>query len=390
MSPEQAGTGSHQHLHPETHDGGPHHPEDAHHGHDHHGVDHHHDHPGADHQHDHPHEDHDHHHEHSHDDHGHHHATGFKGWLHEVFVPHSHDSADSVDDALESSAQGIRAVKISMVGLGATSVFQLAIVLISGSVALLADTVHNFSDALTAVPLWIAFMLGRRPASRTFTYGLGKAEDLAGLFIVAMIALSAVVAAVESIRRFFEPQPVHNLGWVLAAGLVGFAGNELVAIYRIRVGRRIGSAALLADGIHARTDGFTSLAVVAGVVGIWLGFPLADPIVGLVISVAIGVLLWGTVRDVGRRLLDGVDPSLTDRLAALVAETAPAGSSSRLRWSGHRLHAEITVPAAAGTHLGEFAAVAHELEAKARGALRNLGSVTVVPAVGSDPASDAR
>jgi cation diffusion facilitator family transporter len=369
MSPKQPDTGSHYHPHPEAHDGGPHRAEDAHHGHDHH-------------------QDHDHDHDHSHDDHDHHHATGLKGWLQKVFVPHSHDSADSVDDALETSSQGIRAVKISLLGLGVTAIFQLAIVLISGSVALLADTVHNFSDALTAVPLWIAFVLGRRPASRTFTYGLGKAEDLAGLFIVAMIALSAVVAAVESVRRFFEPQPVHNLGWVLAAGLVGFAGNELVAIYRIRVGRRIGSAALLADGIHARTDGFTSLAVVAGVIGVWLGFPLADPIVGLLISAAIGVLLWGTVRDVGRRLLDGVDPSLTDRLAAVVSEDAPEGSSSRLRWSGHRLHAEITIPATAGTHLGEFAAVAHDLETKARGALRNLGSVTVVPAVGGVPQRD--
>jgi cation diffusion facilitator family transporter len=369
MSPKQPDTGSHYHPHPEAHDGGPHRAEDAHHGHDHH-------------------QDHDHDHDHSHDDHDHHHATGLKGWLQKVFVPHSHDSADSVDDALESSSQGIRAVKNSLLGLGVTAIFQLAIVLISGSVALLADTVHNFSDALTAVPLWIAFVLGRRPASRTFTYGLGKAEDLAGLFIVAMIALSAVVAAVESVRRFFEPQPVHNLGWVLAAGLVGFAGNELVAIYRIRVGRRIGSAALLADGIHARTDGFTSLAVVAGVIGVWLGFPLADPIVGLLISAAIGVLLWGTVRDVGRRLLDGVDPSLTDRLAAVVSEDAPEGSSSRLRWSGHRLHAEITIPATAGTHLGEFAAVAHDLETKARGALRNLGSVTVVPAVGGVPQRD--
>lgn len=369
MSHGPADTGSHLHAHNEADDGGRHHSHDGHH---HDGGHAHHHHDGG----------------HSHGDHGHSHATGFKGWVKELFIPHSHDSADSVDDALESSAQGIRAVKVSLLGLGATSLFQLAIVLVSGSVALLADTVHNFSDALTAVPLWIAFVLGRRPASRTFTYGLGKAEDLAGLFIVAMIALSAVVAAVESIRRFFEPQPVHNLGWVLAAGLVGFAGNELVAVYRIRVGRRIGSAALLADGIHARTDGFTSLAVVAGVIGIWLGFPLADPIVGLLISAAIGVLLWGTVRDVGRRLLDGVDPALSDRLAALVTENAPAGSSSRLRWSGHRLHAEITVPADGDAHLGEFAAVAHSLEEKARGTLRNLGSVTVIPSVrsGNGPA----
>ena len=312
--------------------------------------------------------------------HPHTHAKGLKGWLQSVFVPHSHDAADSIDEALEASTQGIRAVKLSLFGLGATALFQLVIVLVSGSVALLADTVHNFSDALTAVPLWIAFLLGRRRATRTYTYGYGRAEDLAGLFIVAMIALSAVVAAVESIRRFFEPQPVNNLGWVLAAGLVGFAGNELVAIYRIRVGRRIGSAALVADGVHARTDGFTSLAVVAGVIGIWLGFPLADPIVGLLISVAIGVLLWGTVRDVGRRLMDGVDPELTERVEALIAEHSGSGGTARLRWSGHRLHVEITVPIPTDAHLVELASVTSNLEGGIRRALPHVGTVTIVPA----------
>lgn len=312
-------------------------------------------------------------------EHNHTHATGLKGWFQTVFVPHSHDAADSVDEALESSTQGIRAVKISLLGLGATALFQLVIVLISGSVALLADTVHNFSDALTAVPLWIAFLLGRRRATRTFTYGFGRAEDLAGLFIVAMIALSAVVAAVESIRRFFEPQPVHNLGWVLAAGLVGFAGNELVAIYRIRVGRRIGSAALVADGVHARTDGFTSLAVVAGVIGVWLGFPLADPIVGLLISVAIAVLLWGTLRDVGRRLMDGVDPGLTRKAEAVVAEHSRSGGTARLRWSGHRLHVEITVPIPSDAHLAELSSVTANLERGVRRALPHVGPVTIVP-----------
>jgi cation diffusion facilitator family transporter len=351
-------------------------PADAVHDHGHeHGHSHGHDHDGHDHGHAHDH-DHDHSHDHSHD-----HPTGLKGWLHEVFVPHSHDAADSIDDALESSAQGIRAVKVSLAGLGATSLFQLVIVLISGSVALLADTVHNFSDALTAVPLWIAFLLGRRKPTRTYPYGFGRAEDLAGLFIVAMIALSAVVAAVESIRRFFEPQPVQNLGWVLAAGLVGFAGNELVAIYRIRVGRRIGSAALIADGVHARTDGFTSLAVVAGVAGVWLGFPLADPLVGLLISVAIMVLLWGTVRDVGRRLMDGVDPALSDKLTAVAREHAD-GATSRLRWSGHRLHAEITVPVRPDAGMADVARLTAGLEQGAKTALPHLGSVTVVPRIG--------
>jgi len=192
--------------------------------------------------------------------HEHEHADGVKGFLLSIFRPHSHDTSGSVDSALEASSEGIRAVKISLTGLGVTAVAQLVVVLITGSVALLADTIHNFSDALTAIPLWIAFVLSRRAATRRYTYGYGRAEDLAGVFIVAMIALSSAVAGFESIRR-----------------LIGFAGNELVAIYRIRVGRRIGSAALVADGLHARTDGFTSLAVVFGAIGVLAGFPAGRP-----------------------------------------------------------------------------------------------------------------
>ena len=157
-------------------------------------------------------------------------------------IAHSHDHADSVDDALRDSAAGIRAVKISLVVLGVTAAAQLAIVAMSGSVALFADTVHNFSDALTAVPLWIAFSVSRRAATRRYTYGFGRVEDLAGLFVVAVIAISAVVAAVEAVRRLVDPVPLSHLGWVAAAGVVGFLGNEMVAVYRIRVGNRIGSA----------------------------------------------------------------------------------------------------------------------------------------------------
>jgi divalent metal cation (Fe/Co/Zn/Cd) transporter len=163
-------------------------------------------------------------------------------------VPHSHDAADSIDDALEASTQGVLALKISLFILLGTAILQLLVVIVSGSVALLADTIHNFSDALTAVPLWVAFVLARRSATRRYTYGFGRAEDLAGLFIVAVVALSAVLAAWQStIQRLINPQPLHNLWWVVAAGVVGFLGNEAVAIYRIRVGQRIGSAALVAD-----------------------------------------------------------------------------------------------------------------------------------------------
>lgn len=327
------------------------------------------------------------HHEHGHDhpddehrhDHGHEHSSGFKGWLHEVFVPHSHDAADSIDDALEASGQGIRAVKISLVVLGLTAAAQLAIVAISGSVALLADTIHNFSDALTAVPLWIAFVLGRRAATTRYTHGYGRAEDLAGLFIVAMIALSAVVAGVESVRRLADPQPLDNLGWVLAAGIIGFAGNEAVAVYRIRVGRRIGSAALVADGVHARTDGFTSLAVVLGVIGVWAGFPLADPIVGLFITAAILVLLWGTARDVGRRLLDGVDPDLTHRARHALEHVPDLGhvTDVRLRWTGHRLAVQARVELPPDTTLAAATHATSEATQALRHALPAVGDVDI-------------
>jgi cation diffusion facilitator family transporter len=215
-------------------------------------------------------------------------------WRH-VLTPHSHDHADSID-AASSSAAGIRALKISLTVLLATALAQAAVVAATGSMALLADTIHNFSDALTAVPLWIAFALGRRAATRRYTYGYGRAEDLAGVFVVAMIAVSAVVAGVESVRRLVDGTTIEHPWAVAVAGVVGFVGNEVVARYRIVVGRRIGSAALVADGLHARTDGFTSLAVVAGAGGVLLGAPAADPVVGLLITVAILVVLRGAAR----------------------------------------------------------------------------------------------
>ena len=282
-------------------------------------------------------------HDHDHDDH--HHPAGLKGVLHGLFVPHTHDSADSIDDALEASTQGVRALKISLFVLLATTILQFAVVLVSGSVALLADTIHNLSDALTAVPLWIAFVIGRRAATRRYTFGFGRAEDLAGLFIVAVVALSAVVAAWQSIERLINPRPLENLWWVVAAGIIGFLGNEAVAIYRIRVGRRIGSAALVADGVHARADGFTSLAVVAGAIGVMLGLPLADPIVGILISIAILILLAGTVRSIGRRLMDGIDPDLLERAehALLHVDGVREIAELRLRWTGHRVQGDATV-----------------------------------------------
>ncbi|OBJ44645.1 hypothetical protein A5630_16045 [Mycolicibacterium mucogenicum] len=306
-----------------------------------------------------------HHHHHDHD-HAHDHGHSHGGWgaVRGLFAPHSHDAADSLDSALESSAAGIRAVKISLLVLALTTVVQIAIVAASGSVALAADTIHNFSDALTAVPLWIAFALGTKAATRRYTYGFGRVEDLAGLFVVGMITLSAVIAGYEAIRRLIHPQVIDHVGWVALAGLVGFLGNETVAVYRIRVGRQIGSAALVADGIHARTDGFTSLAVVLGAGGVALGYPLADPIVGLIITVAILAVLRTAVRDVFRRLLDGVDPALVDTAEQSLAAEPGVRSvhSVRMRWLGHRLHADVELDLDPELSLAQAHQIAHDAE----------------------------
>ncbi|MEO3759226.1 cation diffusion facilitator family transporter [Mycobacterium sp. B14F4] len=301
---------------------------------------------------------------------------------------HSHDHTHRVDEALRDSAAGIRAVKVSLAVLGLTAGVQLVIVAVSGSVALLADTVHNISDAMTAVPLWIAFAMSRRAATRRYTYGFGRVEDLAGLFILAVIALSAVVAAVEGVRRLIEPVPLSHLSWVAAAGVIGFVGNEAVAVYRIRVGRRIGSAALRADGMHARADGLTSLAVVAGAIGVGLGFPAADPIIGLVIAGAIAVVLVFAARDVFGRLLDRVDADIVDTAHSVLARQRGVRGVRRvrMRWVGHQLQADTELDVDPSLSLVEAHAVAHDAEHTLVHAIPKLGSVVVHAYPGHDPA----
>ncbi len=273
------------------------------------------------------------------------HRAGALAGLQHVLRPHSHEAADKVDAAMEASAAGLRALWISLAALAVTAVLQSVVVALSGSVALLGDTLHNAADALTAVPLAIAFLIGRRPPTRRYTYGYGRAEDLAGVVIVLVIAASSVLAAAAAVIRFAHPRPVSDLPAVAAAALIGFMGNELVARYRIRVGRRIGSAALVADGLHARTDGFTSLAVLLGVAGAALGWDWADPAVGLLITLAILAVLRQAAREVYRRLMDAVDPALVDqaeRTLRGVPGVLDVGQV-RLRWIGHQLRAECEI-----------------------------------------------
>ena len=266
--------------------------------------------------------------------------------MRQLVRPHSHEASDKVDAALEASAEGIRALWISLAILGATAVIEGVVTGFSGSVALLGDTLHNFADALTAVPLGVAFVLGRRPPTRRYTYGFGRAEDLAGIVIIVVIAASSAVAGYEAISRLASPRPVTNLIAVAVAALAGFVGNEWVARYRIQVGRRIGSAALVADGLHARTDGFTSLAVLLGAGGVALRWNWADPAVGLVITVAILAVLWQAAREIYRRLMDAVDPAIVDQVEkTLLATPGVLGIGRvRLRWIGHQLLGRMRDP----------------------------------------------
>jgi cation diffusion facilitator family transporter len=281
---------------------------------------------------------HDHHHEHNH---GHRHGTGLGARIWHAVGPHSH----SHPGAAGETAEGLRALWISLAGLGVTACAQAAVVALSGSVALLGDTLHNSADALTAVPLGIAFLLGRRRPTRRYTYGYGRAEDLAGIVIVAAILLSSAVAAYAAVERLLHPRPVTHLVAVAVAAGLGFAGNELVAVYRIGTGRRIGSAALVADGLHARTDGLTSLGVLAGAGGVAIGWKWADPVAGLLITAMILTVGWQAAREVGGRLMDSVDPALTDAAEAILRATPGVLTASqvRLRWVGRLLRAECAI-----------------------------------------------
>ena len=296
-----------------------------------------------------------HHHEHHAHSHGHHHG-------HEHGHGHGHTHG-VVDPSITTTDRGLWAIKWSFIGLALTAVLQLVVVYFSGSVALLADTVHNFGDAATAIPLGIAFLFARKKPSKRFTFGYGRVEDLAGVAIVLTILVSALVAGYESVQRFLHPQDISHLWAVVAASIVGFLGNEGVAVFRIRVGREIGSAALIADGHHARIDGWTSLSVLAGAIGVWLGYPLADPIIGGLITIAIFGIVIQSGKSIFTRMLDGVEPSVIDEIRH-AAEHVPEVkeiTDVRARWLGHRLHAEVNIAVDSNLTVAQAHAVAAEV-----------------------------
>jgi cation diffusion facilitator family transporter len=324
--------------------------------------------------------------------HGHEHGgrpgQGRRIW--HALRPHSHQAADKVDVAMEASAAGMRALWVSLAVLAATAGLQAVVVAVSGSVALLGDTLHNAADALTAVPLGVAFLLGRRPPSRRYTYGYGRAEDLAGVAIVLVIAASSALAGYAAVTRLAHPRRVSDLIAVAGAAVIGFIGNEAVARYRVRTGRRIGSAALVADGLHARTDGFTSLAVLLGAGGVAAGWDWADPVVGLLITGAILLVLWQAAREICRRLMDAVDPAVVDQVERTVRGTPGVlgVGQVRVRWIGHNLRAECEVVVAGAASAVQAHQVAVDAEHRLLHALPRLTAALVhadpQPAAGAD------
>jgi cation diffusion facilitator family transporter len=278
---------------------------------------------------------------------------------------HDHDHVGGHGGSvLDSGSVGIRATKVSLVALGITALLQAIIVVFSGSVALLSDTIHNLGDALTAIPLWIAFAVGRRRPTRSYTYGFGRFEDVAGLLIVVAIAASAALIIWESVGRLFEPRLIDHIPWVIAAGIIGALGNEFVARYRIKIGTVIGSEALVADGQHARTDALTSLAVVVAGVGAAFGAAWVDPVAGIIVAAAMLWLLWRTARRMSRRLLDGVEPAIVDEVDETISgiDQVEDITDLRLRWQGHQLSVAASIAVNPEMTVEDGHDVAHDVE----------------------------
>jgi len=312
----------------------------------------------------------------AHDHHPHHHNHASSH--HDKGTGHQHMHG-VVDSTIVTTQRGMWAIQWSFMILFATALMQAVAVWMSGSVALLADTIHNVGDAATALPLWVAFALARRPPSRRFTYGLGRVEDLAGVVIVGLIVVSVIVAGYESLTRLIHPQPITHLGVVALASIIGFLGNEAVALFRIKVGKEIGSAALVADGSHARADGLTSLAVLVGVLGVWLGYPIVDPIVGFIITAVILHIVWESSGTIFTRLLDGVDPTAIENIKHAVAHTPEVQEVTqvRVRWLGHRLHAELNIAVSPHLSVAQGHAIATEVRHQLLHHLPHLANATI-------------
>ena len=310
----------------------------------------------------HAHAEHDHHHGHSeHDEQGHGHEHG------------------KVDADLYGNRAGLRAVQISTAGMFLVFAIQFTIAWIGGSAGLFADALHNFGDVFTTIALWIAFVISNRAANQRYTYGYYRSEDLAGIFIVLVIIASATASAVESMQKLASGNIPTQIYLSMAAALVGVAGNELLAQYKISVGKRINSVSLIADGHHSRIDGLTSLAAFIGLVGVKLGFPKADPIAGIVITIVIVTVVFSTSRSVLQRLLDAVDPHIVPSIIT-IAGTVPGVekvTGVRARWVGHTLHVIMTIEVDAELTLSTAHAIAEKVRHQLFHEIKGISEVLI-------------
>ncbi len=316
--------------------------------------------------------------DHSHDEHDEHDDGEHDGHGHRGHGGHGHEHG-KVDADLYGNKAGLRAVQLSTLGMFLVAAIQFAIAAIGGSAGLFADALHNLGDVFTTVALWIAFVLSSRAANQRYTYGYYRSEDLAGIFIVLVIIASAVAGAVESIQKLTSHNVPTQLYLSMAAALVGVIGNEGLAHYKIKVGKRINSVPLVADGQHSRIDGLTSLAALVGLIFVRLGLPIADPIAGLVITVVILTVVYSTSRSVLQRLLDAVDP----RVVPAILKTARAVpgveevTDVRARWVGHTMHIAMNIEVDAELTLAKAHAIAEEVRHRLFHDIRGVSEVVI-------------
>jgi len=298
--------------------------------------------------------------------------------LHIPGYGHSHE-VPGQQDAIYNNELGISTLKRALLLLGITTALQAGIYVFSGSVALLADTVHNLGDALNSIPLWIAFVLARRAPTRRYTYGFGRAEDIAGLLIVVSIGFSAAYILFEAFSKIINPQPIAFGGWVIMAAFVGFVGNEAVAVLQIRVGKKIGSEAMITDGKHARVDGLTSLAVLPAVLGSWLNIPILDPIFGLLIGVAIVFITRDAIVAMWYRLMDAVDPHLVEHAESAIRKNSTVQDIKylRMRWVGHCLHLESSIHVKPTIDFSQIQLIKTKLEQELKNEIGHLSELTL-------------
>ena len=245
-------------------------------------------------------------------------------------------------DDVDERRQANRAVAVSAIGLGVTGLVELLLAVLTGSVGLLGDAIHNLSDVSTSAVVFLGFRLSRRPPTEKYPYGLERAEDLAGVGIAVVIWASAAFAGFESIRKLVNHGHTTHIAVGIAGAVLGVAGNQLVARYKLRVGKRINSATLIADAKHSWLDALSSAGALAGLVAVAFGLPWGDPVAGLAVTAFIGHVGYEVTKDVVHRLADGVDPDvITTAEAAAGSVPGVIHAHARARWTGRTLRVEI-------------------------------------------------